>query len=178
MARGVKAGPTPLWSTADKIFQVSSFYKIYIDNILPCHIIQISKYIYHMICKSLYLSNSCLFRQEAQKLGVKVNVVSHNLGTEIRNELRWESRNLMHVFLTLFLTTLCSMMSCGHVSWLHMKFDLIWNHWCFNRTSVDIMRVHEGVRRLRRKSNGSVTTKATSSAIVDERQSGVLYWAN
>lgn len=78
-----------------------------------------------MICKSLYLSNSCLFRQEARKLGVKVNIVSHNLGTEIRNELRWESRNLMHVFLTLFLTTLCSMMSCGHVSWLPMKFDLI-----------------------------------------------------
>jgi len=66
------------------------------------------------------------FKQEARKLGVKVNIVSHNLGTEIRNELR---------------------------------------------TSVDIMRVHEGVRRLRRKSSGPVTTKATSSAIVDERQS-------
>jgi len=66
------------------------------------------------------------FKQGARKLGVKVNIVSHNLGTEIRNELR---------------------------------------------TSVDIMRVHEGVRRLRRKSSGS-TAKGTSSssAIVEERQ--------
>ena len=55
-----------------------------------------------MICKSLYLSNSCPFRQEARKLGVKVNIVSHNLGTEIRNELRWESKNLMNVFPTHF----------------------------------------------------------------------------
>ena len=51
-----------------------------------------------MICKSLYLSNSCLFRQEARKLGVKVNIVSHNLGTEIRNELRWEEQKLDECF--------------------------------------------------------------------------------
>ena len=45
--------------------------------------------------------------------------------------------------------------------------------WWMLRTSVDIMRVHEGVRRLRRKSSGSTIKGASSSsAIVEERQTG------
>ena len=61
--------------------------------------------LYHMICKSLYLYHSRTFRQGARKLGVKVNIVSHNLGTEIRNELRSE-QNICISFSQLFLNQL------------------------------------------------------------------------
>ena len=75
-----------------KSFKSLAFYNIHnlfiITLFFHYHIIKCIFWSY-MIHRSLSLSHSCPFRQGARKLGVKVNIVSHNLGTEIRNELRW-----------------------------------------------------------------------------------------
>ena len=77
-----------------KSFKYLPFYNIHNSTfsviISSLNFLTKNAILYHMICKSLYLSHSRPFRQGARKLGVKVNIVSHNLGTEIRNELRSE----------------------------------------------------------------------------------------
>ena len=113
------------------------------------------------ICLPLILG---LFRREAEKLDAQVTIVSQNLGAEIRNELRWER---VKTFTQLFGPSVKRIKSN---SFRYSEKNSLWSSLTC-RTSVDIMRVHEGVRRLRRKSSG-LTTKETIGAIVEARQPG------
>ena len=112
-----------------KSFKYLPFYNIHNNTLFNHHILielfDKNAILYHVICKSLYLSHSRPFRQGARKLGVKVNIVSHNLGTEIRNELRSE-QNICSSFYQLFLIIFCSMPSCGHLyGFVHIEFTMI-----------------------------------------------------
>ena len=81
-------------------------------------------------------------RKDAGELALTVTIVSENLGSEIRKELRWaeglKKRKKVNVLL---------------------------------RTSVDILRAPQGVKRPRRKTIG-LSLNQTIGAIAQDRQTG------
>ena len=81
-------------------------------------------------------------RKDAGKLALTVTIVSENLGSEIRKELRWAE-------------------SFKNVK----KVNVL------PRTSVDILRVPQGVKRPRRKTIG-LSLNQTIGAIAQDRQTG------
>ena len=81
-------------------------------------------------------------RKDAGKLALTVTIVSENLGTEIRKELRWAE--------------------C---------FEIVKKVNVLPRTSVDILRAPQGVKRPRRKTMG-LSLNQTIGAIAQDRQTG------
>ena len=90
----------------------------------------------------MILFQMSISRKDAGKLALTVTIVSENLGSEIRKELRW-AEGFKNV----------------------KKVNVL------PRTSVDILRVPQGVKRPRRNTIG-LSLNQTIGAIAQDRQTG------